>query len=183
MTFYHILMLTIFVLSITAIFIYSFIKGNKYPARLLINTNLDKSNDSAAGANVEGTPNPTNNDDCLLRIQAICNGWFTTSKLWAGMHYALAVNSAAASIITVYIASSISDSSVNVNPDVVLYSIISLFFTMISLILRCNERSRMDRDTYKKMQSKIYHFRIGKCKIEDVVECFLECDDGINLTE
>lgn len=152
-------MICLFILSIILLIAFSFIKGKSYTVCSVVKTDFNSQ---------------LTNDD-FQHIQKICDGWFKTSKIWGSLHYILAAYAATASIITVYIASS----EIFIQIDIVLYSIIALVSSMISLILRCDIKSTIDRNAFNKMQAKIYNFKLGKCTEEDLIKCFIECESKI----
>lgn len=156
---YHFVMIILSGLSMIALFFYCIIKGRSYKVCSVAKTDFNKKL----------------TDEDFRVIQKICDGWFRTSKLWGTLHYILAANATVASIITVYIAST----KDFIQMDIILYSILALVFSMISLILRCDIKATIDRNAYNKIQAKIFYFKLGKCTEEDLINCFIECESKI----
>ncbi|MCL2704383.1 MAG: hypothetical protein FWE91_12405 [Defluviitaleaceae bacterium] len=160
MMIYDAIMLALVAVSIGVLIGAGYAKGKGHKACTIKKTDLDK---------------PGLADEDFEHISKTCSGWYRVSKFWCCIHYSLSVYAVAASIITVYIATS-EDFAVSA---VVLYSIISLVCTVTSLILRCDTKTIIIRSSFNMMQTMIYKCKMGKCTVEDLIDCFDECERRI----
>lgn len=114
-------------------------------------------------------------DSRMKQIYKTCRSWYVSSKIWCSVYYSLNVISIAASIITVYIASSDN----YIKQDVIFYSVVALVCSSAVLILKCETKSVKVRESYNTICWMVSKHEIGECSDEELINCFYECEKEI----
>lgn len=121
--------------------------------------------------------NSTLNISDYYKISNAKELWKISSIIWASIYYFLSGLSILSSIVIIYISSS----KVGKEEDVIFYSVLAIFFSIIVFILHPMEIAIGYRSAFKKMNICMLKFSNKMIDFKEVIKTLEECEDLIIL--
>ncbi|MEL7569812.1 MAG: hypothetical protein AAGU14_04540 [Eubacteriaceae bacterium] len=124
--------------------------------------------------NLEGTSFSDNN------YKLICKNYLTWQRsymVWLIISYSATAVAVLSSLICIYIASSY---AITAYKDIILYSIVSVFFTLAPMIVRPADKARAFRVAVDKIKSALLMYDQGAIKSEELVSSVISCENEIS---